>query len=89
MAPDLADMYNECGADGQLTPTMMLGEIILLYKKKDPRDVRNYMPITLLNIDYKILAEILVSRLKKVIDTVNSEEQTGFVPGRVITINME
>jgi hypothetical protein len=84
LAPDMADMYNECGADGQLTPSMMLGEIILLYKKKDPRDVRNYRPITLLNIDYKILAKILVSRLKKVIDTVISEEQTGFVPGRVI-----
>ena len=87
LAPDPADMYNECDADGQLTPSMRLGEIILLYKKKDPRDVRNYRPITLLNIDYKILAKILVSRLKKVIDTVISEEQTGFVPGRVITWN--
>jgi hypothetical protein len=36
LAPDLADMYNECHDDGQLTPSMMLGEIILLYKKKGP-----------------------------------------------------
>ena len=66
---------------------MRLGEIILLYKKKDPRDVRNYRPITLLNTDYKILTKILGARMKKVIDTVISDEQTGFVPGRVITWN--
>ena len=70
MAPDLADMFNECSADGQLTPSMMLRKIILLYKEKDPRDVRNYQPTTLLNLDYKVLAKILVCRLKKVIDKV-------------------
>ena len=87
LAGDLASVYNECYADRSLTPNMSLGEIILLYKKKDPRDARNYRPITLLNLDYKILTKILVGRLKKVIDTVISEQQTGFVPGRVITWN--
>ena len=87
LADDMTEMYNECWEDGSLTPNMLLGEIILLYKKKDPRDPRNYRPITLLNLDYKILSKILVGRLKRVIDTVISEEQTGFVPGRVITWN--
>ena len=44
---------------------MRTGEIIVLYKKEDPRDVRNYRPITLLNYDYKILLKILVERMKK------------------------
>ena len=87
LAPDLAHMYNECLDDRQLTPSMLLGEITLLYKKKDPRDARNYRPITLLNLDYKIYAKILVSRMKRVIDTVIGEPQTGFVPGRVISWN--
>ena len=87
LADDMTAMFNECWEEGSLNPSMLLGEIILLYKKKDPRDPRNYRPITLLNLDYKILTKVLVGRMKKVIDTVISEEQTGFVPGRVITWN--
>eukprot|EP00325_Prymnesiales_sp_UTEX-LB-985_P018057 CAMPEP_0174755190 /NCGR_PEP_ID=MMETSP1094-20130205/106123_1 /TAXON_ID=156173 /ORGANISM="Chrysochromulina brevifilum, Strain UTEX LB 985" /LENGTH=154 /DNA_ID=CAMNT_0015961077 /DNA_START=403 /DNA_END=868 /DNA_ORIENTATION=- len=43
LAPDLADMYNECDADGQLTPSMRLGEIILLHKKKDDDELAELM----------------------------------------------
>ena len=39
IAPDLAQYYNEMQADGVLSPSMLLGEIVLLYKKKDPCDV--------------------------------------------------
>ena len=49
------------------------------------RDVRNYRPITLLNSDYKILAKVLVARMKPVMDDIVSKQQLGFVPGRVIT----
>ena len=56
----------------------------MLYKKGDPREIRNYRPITLLNVDYKIMAHALVARLKAVIDDIVSKEQLGFVPGREI-----
>ena len=44
---------------------MKQGDIVLIYKKKDPKEIRNYRPITLLNSDYKILTTILAERLKK------------------------
>ena len=50
IAFDLADYYNELYEDRRLTDNMLLGEIILLYKTKDPRDIRNYRPITLLQV---------------------------------------
>ena len=59
---DLTSYYNELYDERQLTPNMLMGEIILLYKKKDPRDARNYRPITLLNSEYKILTRIPVER---------------------------
>ena len=87
MASDLTAYFNEMYDDRELTANMLMGEIILLYKKKDPRDIRNYRPITLLNLEYKLLTKILVGRLKLVIERIISAPQTGFVPGRRIQWN--
>ena len=42
----------------------------------------NWRPISLLNIDYKILAKALCRRLKQVIDTLISHDQTGYLKQR-------
>ena len=75
------EMIEETRKNGQFEPRIRSGEIALLYKKEDPREVRNYRPITLLNVDYKIFAHMLVSRLKVVLDYIITEAQLGFVPG--------
>ena len=56
--------------------------------KKDPRDLRNYRPITLLNVDYKILTKILAKRLAKYMNEFASLNQNGFVPKRNIFDNI-
>ena len=43
-APVLAEAFNQLHAQGKLTDSMMEGELTLLYKKKDRRDIRNYRP---------------------------------------------
>ena len=55
------------------------------YFENDPRDIRNYRPITLLNCDYKIWAKLIAARLKKVMDSIISHQQKGFVPHHLIT----
>ena len=84
---ELAAVLNEAADNGELPPSMLLGEITLLYKKKDPRDVRNYRPITLLNVDYKILTKVLGARIAATLDSIISSPQTGFVPRRRISDN--
>eukprot|EP00966_Prymnesium_polylepis_P292238 6748874-Prymnesium_polylepis.1 len=83
----LTATLNEMHEEGELTPSMKQGNIILLHKKKYPYDIRSYRPITLLNTDYKILTKILVSRFKRVINQLIDKTQTGFVPKRHITEN--
>ena len=85
LAPKICDVLNEAFTEGALPDTMRAGEIILLYKKKDPRDLRNYRPITLLNTDYKLLGKVLGARMKNAVDEIISPNQLGFVPKRVIT----
>ena len=65
------------------------GVISLLPKKnKDPRVLKNLRLLTLLNIDYKILAKALATRLKKVLPHIIGEQQTGFMEGRSIQENI-
>ena len=56
-----------------------------MYKKGDRDDIKNWRPITLLNIDYKIVAKTFAERLKKVLPTIIHPDQKAFLPGRQIT----
>ena len=85
IADKLRDVYYEMHELGELAPSFLEGEIALIYKKKDPRDIRNYRPITCLNADYKILTKIIVMRLNRTLDTIIDEAQKGFVPKRLIS----
>ena len=51
--------------------------IILLYKKEDPREIKNWRPISLLNNDYKILTRVLATRLQRCFDEVVDHSQTN------------
>lgn len=69
---------------GALHEDIRRGEIILLYKSGDAREIRNYRPITLLNVDYKIFSRVVTERMKVAVRHIVSPQQLGFVPGRLI-----
>ena len=61
------------------------GIISLIPKKdKDKKYLKNWRPISLLNNDYKIVRKTLDLRLEKVLPTIISPNQTGYVKGRYI-----
>ena len=53
-------------------------------KGKDKRLIKNWRPISLLNIDTRILSKVLATRIKSVIKSVIQPDQTDYVPGRYI-----
>ena len=85
IAPALTDVLTEAHYFHNLPTSTKQGVVKVLYKKKDTRDIRNYRPLTMLNSDYKVLTKILAKRVASVLDEIVSEQQLGFVPGRVIT----
>jgi hypothetical protein len=57
-------MLLEAQNKGALPEEFASGDISVLYKEGVPRDVRNYRPITLLQVDYRIYSKVLVRRMK-------------------------
>ena len=55
--------------------------IALIFKKGDRLDHKNWRPISLLNVDYKLCARVLAGRLLKFIATVVAPDRTCGVPG--------
>ncbi|KAL3675120.1 hypothetical protein R1sor_025068 [Riccia sorocarpa] len=60
----------------------------LLPKGEVRKHLRQWRPIFLLSLSYKIIGKILAERLKHVIPKLIDEDQTGFVSGRNIMDNV-
>ena len=85
----LLRVYNECFRDGDLHDSMKASVTRLIYKKKgDIKDLKNWRPISLLNVDYKICSKAIALRLSKVLHNLVDPDQTCSVPGRSISANL-
>ncbi|KAG6454358.1 hypothetical protein O3G_MSEX008707, partial [Manduca sexta] len=64
------------------TPTQWSeSNIILIYKKGDPKDIGNYRPISLLPSLYKLFSIIINTRISPTIEAKQPIEQAGFRKG--------
>ena len=72
----------------ELTDTMKLSYITLICKNEDaPHLCKNYRPISLLNVDYKIITKVLSNRLRNVMPSIIHSDQTCSVKDRSIQDN--
>jgi hypothetical protein len=60
------------------------GVIILLPKVKPATNIKQFRPICLLNVTYKIITKVLTFRLTAAVGKVVSPNQTTFIPDRNI-----
>jgi hypothetical protein len=56
------------------------GMISLIPKLKEANNIRQYRPICVLNIDYKIFTKVLTKRLSPLANKLISKSQTTFIP---------
>ena len=86
--PDIKnDFYDVISAgleDNQLAYSQYLAVIALLYKKGNRLDIKNWRPISLLNVDFKIASKSLAERLKTILPDIIHTDQKGCIKGRFI-----
>ena len=90
---DIADLFmkmvNCCYDKGEMSISQKRGLFITIPKKdKDPLFLKNWRPISLLNVDYKIIAKAIASRLKTYMPSIIAGDQTGFLKDRFIGENI-
>ena len=81
----LVDSINDSYEFGELSNSQKQAIITLIEKKgKDKRMIKNWRPISLINVDAKIISKVLAKRLEKVLPSIIHSNQNAFVKGRFI-----
>ena len=81
----LVDALNFAHEQGQLSNSQKQAMITLLEKKdKDRRFIKNWRPISLINVDVKIASKAIARRLELILPNLIHPNQNGFIKGRSI-----
>ena len=89
LGQEFLDGINASYDDNDLSVSQRRGVITLIPKEDaNLKDLSNWRPITLLNVDYKIACKAIATRIEKVLPLIINSNQTGFIKGRYIGENI-
>ena len=84
----LVTVLNESHKLGSLPDSQRKSVMSLIFKKDDEEDIANYRPISLTNVDYRILAFTLAQRLQNIMKNLVNTDQSAYIKGRYMGTNI-
>lgn len=88
VGPAIVEEVREFFITGRMPETINMTHVRLIPKNQNALKVSDYRPIALCNVYYKIISKILSLRLRLVLGSIFSENQSAFLPGRAIADNV-
>lgn len=89
LAPQLLKFFADTYETGVLPPSLREGLIVTLLKpEKAANRCDSYKPLSLINLDTKIQAKMIESRLQPLVPMLVLPDQSGFVPKRSMVHNL-
>jgi len=86
IAQDFTEIINEMHKSAHIPQEMKFGTITLIHKKGDADLLKNYRPISLLNVDLKIYTKVLANRLKKILPKILHNHQYAQPSGQTSNV---
>lgn len=74
--------------NGKTLKDWNLTVVTLIPKSKHPTSIKDFRPINLCNVSYKIKARTITNRFKVILGNIIDPHQSAFIPGRAITDNV-
>eukprot|EP00253_Pinus_taeda_P035515 PITA_35515 len=84
LAIEVLEVVEEARINQRIWPGINSTLLTLIPKTNQAEQADGFRPIALCNVIYKIVASIVAQRLKLILPSIISPEQTGFVEGRQI-----
>jgi len=85
---DFYEVVQKCYEEQKLPKSCQRAVLALIPKKGDISLLKNWRPVSILTNDYKILAKVLVNRLKCVLSDIIHKDQSYCIPDRTIYDNI-
>ncbi len=88
IGPNLHKVYLKAYHSKSLGEIINKGNIKFIPKASDPEDICNWRPITLLNVIYKINANVLSLKVRHMLPLIMWPKKTSFIKSRYILDNI-
>ena len=82
----IVESFNCAFTAGELSTSQKQAIITLIDKKgKDRLQIKNWRPLSMLSVDYKIVSKVIAKRIQNVLPKLIHVNQSGFIKNRFIS----